>query len=82
VWHQTTKTEIANASEYGLQASVFTQNFSRAVAIAEKRGGFCPSRRERGPDHFPFLGVKEKGMHGISRTIESMTREKLLITKR
>ena len=28
--------EIANASEYGLQASVFTQNFSRAVAIAEK----------------------------------------------
>lgn len=76
--------EIANASEYGLQASVFSQNFSRAVAIAEKiEAGSVQinGRTERGPDHFPFLGVKNSGMgvHGISRTIESMTREKLLI---
>lgn len=76
--------ELANQSEYGLQASVFSRDFSRAAAIAEKiEAGSVQinGRTERGPDHFPFLGVKNSGMgvHGISRTIDAMTREKLLI---
>ena len=76
--------KIANESEYGLQASAFSRNFSRAVAIAEKiEAGSVQinGRTERGPDHFPFLGVKNSGMgvHGISKTIDAMTREKLLI---
>lgn len=75
---------IANQSEYGLQASVFSRNFSRAVAIAGKvEAGSVQinGRTERGPDHFPFLGVKNSGMgvHGIAKTIDAMTREKLLI---
>nr|WP_308780417.1 NADP-dependent glyceraldehyde-3-phosphate dehydrogenase [Lactococcus insecticola] len=76
--------KIANASEYGLQASVFSENFSRAVAIAGKiEAGSVQinGRTERGPDHFPFLGVKNSGMgvHGIAKTIDAMTREKLIV---
>ena len=36
-------------------------------------------RTERGPDHFPFIGVKGSGMgaQGIRKSIESMTRERV-----
>lgn len=75
---------IANESEYGLQASVFSENFSRAAEIAGKiEAGSVQinGRTERGPDHFPFLGVKNSGMgvHGISKTIDAMTHEKLIV---
>ncbi|MNG38555.1 NADP-dependent glyceraldehyde-3-phosphate dehydrogenase [compost metagenome] len=38
-------------------------------------------RTERGPDHFPFIGVKGSGMgaQGIRKSIESMTREKVTV---
>lgn len=76
--------EISNESEYGLQASVFSKDFSRAVGIANKiEAGSVQinGRTERGPDHFPFLGIKNSGMgvHGISKTIDAMTREKLIV---
>ena len=76
--------EIANASEYGLQASVFTQNLDKALTIARKleTGSIqINGRTERGPDHLPFIGIKKSGLgiQGVSRSIESMTREKVII---
>ena len=76
--------EIANASEYGLQASVFTQNLDKALTIARKleTGSIqINGRTERGPDHLPFIGIKKSGlgMQGVRRSIESMTREKVII---
>ena len=76
--------EIANASEYGLQASVFTQNLDKALTIArilETGSILINGRTERGPDHLPFIGIKKSGLgiQGVRRSIESMTREKVII---
>ena len=76
--------EIANASEYGLQASVFTQNLDKALTIARKleTGSIqINGRTERGSDHLPFIGIKKSGLgiQGVRRSIESMTREKVII---
>ncbi|GGE73100.1 NADP-dependent glyceraldehyde-3-phosphate dehydrogenase [Priestia taiwanensis] len=76
--------EIANKSDFGLQASVFTKDINKAFSIANKieTGSVqINGRTERGPDHFPFIGIKASGMgaQGIRRSIESMTREKVTI---
>jgi glyceraldehyde-3-phosphate dehydrogenase (NADP+) len=75
---------MANKSEFGLQASVFTKDINKAFAIANKMetGSVqINGRTERGPDHFPFIGVKGSGMgaQGIRKSIESMTREKVTV---
>ena len=72
---------IANASEYGLQSSIFTENINDAFDIAAKlEVGTVQvnNKTERGPDHFPFLGVKKSGVgvQGIKYSIEAMTRLK------
>ncbi|MDC2866637.1 MULTISPECIES: NADP-dependent glyceraldehyde-3-phosphate dehydrogenase [unclassified Bacillus (in: firmicutes)] len=76
--------EIANKSDFGLQASVFTKDINKAFHIANKiEAGSVQinGRTERGPDHFPFIGVKGSGMgaQGIRRSLESMTREKVTV---
>ncbi len=76
--------ELANKSEYGLQASIFTRDVDKAFYIAnelETGAVQINGRTERGPDHFPFLGVKGSGMgtQGIANSILSMTREKLTV---
>lgn len=73
--------EIANKSEYGLQSSVFTQNINDAFYVAGKlEVGTVQvnNKTERGPDHFPFIGVKKSGVgaQGIRYSIEAMTRLK------
>jgi len=75
---------IANESEYGLQASVFTKDINQAIKMARKlQTGSVQinSRTERGPDHFPFIGIKKSGLgaQGVRRSIQSMTREKVTI---
>ncbi|MGL4739003.1 MAG: NADP-dependent glyceraldehyde-3-phosphate dehydrogenase [Cellulosilyticaceae bacterium] len=75
---------IANASEYGLQSSVFTQNIDQAFYVAnqlEVGTVQINNKTERGPDHFPFLGVKSSGMgtQGIRYSIESMMRPKAIV---
>lgn len=72
---------IANASEYGLQSAVFTNNVNEAFYIADRlEVGTVQinNKTERGPDHFPFLGVKASGMgtQGVKYSIEAMTRLK------
>lgn len=73
--------KIANKSEYGLQSSVFTQNINDAFYVASKlEVGTVQvnNKTERGPDHFPFMGVKKSGVgaQGIRYSIEAMTRLK------
>ena len=76
--------EIANKSEYGLQSSIFTKNIDDAFYIASKLevGAVqINNKSERGPDHFPFSGVKSSGMgtQGIRYSIEAMTRIKSIV---
>jgi len=75
---------LANQSEYGLQSSVFTENLSDAFHVAgrlEVGTVQVNSKTERGPDHFPFLGVKKSGIgtQGIRYSIEAMTRVKATV---
>ena len=72
---------ISNESEYGLQGAVFTENIDNAFYVADKlEVGTVQinNKTERGPDHFPFLGVKSSGIgtQGIRYSIEAMTRLK------
>ncbi|MCF0146918.1 MAG: NADP-dependent glyceraldehyde-3-phosphate dehydrogenase [Clostridium sp.] len=76
--------EIANKSEYGLQSSVFTENINEAFDVADKlEVGTVQvnNKTERGPDHFPFLGVKASGIgtQGIKYSIEAMSRPKATV---
>ncbi|MFT8391169.1 MAG: NADP-dependent glyceraldehyde-3-phosphate dehydrogenase [Sporolactobacillus sp.] len=75
---------IANKSEFGLQASIFTQDIDRAFAVARQvEAGTVQinGRTERGPDHFPFLGVKASGMgvQGIHNSLLSMSRQRVTV---
>ncbi len=74
---------VANKSEYGLQSSVFTNNINDAFYIAnnlEVGTVQVNNKTERGPDHFPFLGVKASGMgtQGVRYSIDAMTRHKAI----
>ena len=76
--------EISNKSEYGLQSAVFTQNIDKAFSIAQKLEVgtvHINNKTQRGPDHFPFLGVKSSGMgtQGIRYSVEAMSRPKAIV---
>jgi len=70
--------------QYGLQASVYTQDIDEAFRIADKlEVGTVQinGRSDRGPDNFPFGGVKDSGqyMQGTLETLKLMTRGKLTV---
>lgn len=76
--------KISNDSEYGLQASVFTNNFPRAFAIAEKLEVgtvHINNKTQRGTDNFPFLGAKKSGagVQGVKYSIDAMTNLKSIV---
>lgn len=72
---------FVNESKYGLQGCVFTRDVERAIRVADAMEtgtvqiNGAPSR---GPDHFPFQGVKCSGVgsQGIGNSIETMTKVK------
>lgn len=75
---------IANASQYGLQSSIFTKDIDKAFELANKlEVGTVQinNKTERGPDNFPFLGVKSSGMgtQGVRYSIEAMSRPKAIV---
>ena len=75
---------FANESEFGLQSSVFTNAFKKAFEIAEKLEVgtvHINNKTQRGPDNFPFLGVKGSGagVQGIKYSIEAMTNVKSIV---
>lgn len=70
---------IANQSNFGLQASVFSKDISLAIRVAQhlETGTInINGRSQRGPDSFPFLGIKDSGfgVQGIHQTLLSVTR--------
>jgi hypothetical protein len=74
----------ANQSEYGLQSAIFTRNIDAALGIAhqlEVGSVQINGKSARGPDHFPFVGIKASGMgaQGVRYSIESMTRTKAIV---
>lgn len=76
--------ELANRSRYGLQASVYSQNIDQAFKIADRlEVGTVQinGKPDRGPDNFPFGGVKDSGsfMQGTLETLDLMTRGKMVV---
>ena len=76
--------KITNDSEYGLQASIFSEDFTESIKIArelEVGSVQINGQPQRGPDSFPFLGAKNSGMgsQGVKNALLSMTREKLTV---
>lgn len=76
--------EIANSTEYGLDASIFTSNFGRAWSIASKlKTGTViinDTTRLRW-DNLPFGGVKKSGIgrEGVLETMIEMTEPKMVV---
>ncbi len=75
---------IVNSSAYGLQAAIFTCDEGTGIKLANKLDVgtvWVNSKPQRGPDHFPFLGIKGSGVgvQGIRYSLESMTRLKPVI---
>lgn len=77
--------EIANQSEYGLQSSIFTQDIDKAFAVAQalEVGTVQINGKDaRGPDHFPFMGIKHSGLgmvQGAKYLLSEMTRIKTIV---
>ncbi len=76
--------ELINKSKFGLQASIFSQNLEQAFNLAsylEVGTVNINGKSQRGPDSFPFLGVKDSGLgvQGIRETLLSSVRIKGLV---
>ncbi|GMN56945.1 hypothetical protein TIFTF001_026050 [Ficus carica] len=70
-----------NASNFGLQGCVFTRDINKAILIGDamETGTVqINSAPARGPDHFPFQGIKDSGIgsQGITNSINMMTKIK------
>jgi glyceraldehyde-3-phosphate dehydrogenase (NADP+) len=75
---------IMNNSVYGLQACVFTSDEGAGITIASAINVGTVQINgspQRGPDHFPFLGVKESGVgvQGVHYSLEAMSRIKPVV---
>lgn len=76
--------KVANASKFGLQASIFSQEITKALPIAKQLEVGTVNingKSQRGPDSFPFLGIKNSGfgVQGIRETLLSVTRVKGIV---
>lgn len=68
-----------NNSRFGLQASVFTKDEGAGIVVAKQINVGTVQINgspQRGPDHFPFLGVKRSGLgvQGVRYSLEEMSR--------
>eukprot|EP00270_Netrium_digitus_P008586 TRINITY_DN2578_c0_g1_i1.p1 TRINITY_DN2578_c0_g1~~TRINITY_DN2578_c0_g1_i1.p1 ORF type:complete len:506 (+),score=143.39 TRINITY_DN2578_c0_g1_i1:218-1735(+) len=73
-----------NANNFGLQGCVFTKDISRAIMISDamETGTVqINSAPARGPDHFPFQGLRDSGIgsQGITNSINMMTKVKTTV---
>ncbi|WP_026389112.1 NADP-dependent glyceraldehyde-3-phosphate dehydrogenase [[Acholeplasma] multilocale] len=76
--------EIANKSDFGLQASVYSQDLLLAMRVAKELETGTVNlngKSQRGPDSFPFIGIKDSGhgVQGIRETLLSVTRFKGIV---
>lgn len=75
---------IINATRFGLQACVFTKDegtglvYARSLNVGTVQINGSP---QRGPDHFPFLGVKHSGIgvQGVRYSLEALSRIKPVV---
>jgi acyl-CoA reductase-like NAD-dependent aldehyde dehydrogenase len=78
--------EAANATTYGLQASVFTNDINR-VLKAIKRLNFGGVIINEGPnyraDHMPYGGTRRSGLgrEGLKYAIEEMTEIQMVVIR-
>ena len=75
--------KMANATEYGLQAGVFTENYRNALrCVNEIEAGtvFVNKQSTFRTDNMPFGGFKNSGCgkEGIKYAVEEMTKTKLI----
>lgn len=73
-----------NMSNFGLQASIFTNDIKQAFNISKKLDVGTVninSKTQRGPDLFPFLGIKDsgQGVQGIRFSLLSSLRIKGIV---
>jgi glyceraldehyde-3-phosphate dehydrogenase (NADP+) len=76
--------KMANNTEYGLDASVFTQDVNKAVKAAsliEAGAVTINGAPSHGLGNFPFGGEKDSGMgrEGMNYTIEEMTKHHTIV---
>lgn len=75
---------LINSQRFGLQACVFTKDegtglkFAQGLNVGSVQVNGSP---QRGPDHFPFLGVKQSGVgvQGVRYSLEAMSRLKPVV---
>jgi glyceraldehyde-3-phosphate dehydrogenase (NADP+) len=75
---------IVNGTRFGLQACVFTKDegtgivYAKSLNVGTVQINGSP---QRGPDHFPFLGVKHSGIgvQGVRYSLEAMSRLKPVV---
>ena len=75
---------IINATRFGLQACVFTKDegtglvYAKSLNVGTVQVNGSP---QRGPDHFPFLGVKHSGIgvQGVRYSLEAFSRIKPVV---
>jgi glyceraldehyde-3-phosphate dehydrogenase (NADP+) len=75
---------IINKTRFGLQACVFTKDegtglvYAKSLNVGTVQINGSP---QRGPDHFPFLGVKHSGIgvQGVRYSLEAMSRLKPVV---
>ena len=75
--------EVANGTEYGLQAGVFTSDYASAMRCADEiEAGtvFVNKQSTFRTDNMPFGGFKSSGVgkEGIKYAVEEMTKTKLI----
>ena len=75
--------QLANATEYGLQAGVFTENYRNALRCANEIDAgtvFINKQSTFRTDNMPFGGFKNSGCgkEGIKYAVEEMTKTKLI----
>ncbi|EFJ18626.1 hypothetical protein SELMODRAFT_112240 [Selaginella moellendorffii] len=73
-----------NSSKYGLQGCVFTSDINKAMLLSDAmESGTIQinSAPARGPDHFPFQGIRESGVgsQGVTNSINLMTKIKTTV---
>jgi glyceraldehyde-3-phosphate dehydrogenase (NADP+) len=76
--------KIVTESRFGLQACVFTKDEGTGLVFAAKLNVGTVQINgspQRGPDHFPFMGVKSSGVgvQGVRYSLESMSRLKSVV---
>lgn len=75
---------LVNSQRFGLQACVFTKDEGAGLKFAsELNVGTVQinGSPQRGPDHFPFLGVRQSGVgvQGVRYSLEAMSRLKPVV---